>query len=315
MDVRVGALLLAQLLVGVELGKRGLQDQDVLFPGPCGRQTIHSLVMGGQESVHGRWPWMGSLRLPKGHHCGGTLLNHRWVLSAAHCFVKNNDPYEWTVQFGEHSARPPFWNLWAFYHRYKVQDIIMYPEFKGVLFNDIALLKLSSFVTYNKYIQPICVQASSSEFQNQNNCWVTGWGFLNETNPLLPPYNLQEVEVAIINNSRCNYLFGQPSIFRGVGEDMICAGAEEGGIDSCRGDSGGPVVCQKNGLWIQVGIVSGGSGCGRPNRPGIYTNVSRYFSWMQTLVGRSTPKPDPTQLLLPLALLWAAPLLQLAVRT
>lgn len=75
------------------------------------------------------------------------------------------------------------------------------------------------------------------------------------------------------------------------------------------------MVCQKNGLWIQVGIVSGGSGCGRPNRPGIYTNVSRYFSWMQTLVGRSTPKPDPTQLLLPLALLWAAPLLQLAVRT
>ncbi|XP_070088491.1 transmembrane protease serine 9-like isoform X2 [Equus przewalskii] len=261
MDVRVGALLLAQLLVGVELGKRGLQDQDVLFPGvnnssvltwPCGRQTIHSLVMGGQESVHGRWPWMGSLRLPKGHHCGGTLLNHRWVLSAAHCFVKNNDPYEWTVQFGEHSARPPFWNLWAFYHRYKVQDIIMYPEFKGVLFNDIALLKLSSFVTYNKYIQPICVQASSSEFQNQNNCWVTGWGFLNETNPLLPPYNLQEVEVAIINNSRCNYLFGQPSIFRGVGEDMICAGAEEGGIDSCRVQRRGPVSTQRDGSCLQA---------------------------------------------------------------
>nr|XP_008519406.1 PREDICTED: putative serine protease 41 isoform X2 [Equus przewalskii] len=241
MDVRVGALLLAQLLVGVELGKRGLQDQDVLFPGvnnssvltwPCGQRNVLTRVIGGKDSKLGRWPWQGSLRLWGYHQCGATLLNRRWVLSAAHCFQTNNDPYEWTVQFA-----------------------------------------------------------------------------------LLPPYNLQEVEVAIINNSRCNYLFGQPSIFRGVGEDMICAGAEEGGIDSCRGDSGGPVVCQKNGLWIQVGIVSGGSGCGRPNRPGIYTNVSRYFSWMQTLVGRSTPKPDPTQLLLPLALLWAAPLLQLAVRT
>uniref|UniRef100_A0A8C4LAS2 Peptidase S1 domain-containing protein n=1 Tax=Equus asinus asinus TaxID=83772 RepID=A0A8C4LAS2_EQUAS len=312
MDVRLGALLLAQLLVGVELGKRGeLRRELPADPGvmgedgarPCGRQTIHSLVMGGQESVHGRWPWMGSLRLPKGHHCGGTLLNHRWVLSAAHCFVKNNDPYEWTVQFGELSAAPSLWNLQAYQNRYQVQEIVLSPLYLGTSAYDIALLKLSS-----SYIQPVCVQASSSEFQNRNNCWVTGWGFLNETNPLLPPYNLQEVEVAIINNSRCNYLFGQPSIFRGVGEDMICAGAEEGGIDSCRGDSGGPVVCQKNGLWIQVGIVSGGSGCGRPNRPGIYTNVSRYFSWMQTLVGRSTPKPDPTQLLQALlrALRWAA---------
>ncbi|XP_004443949.1 PREDICTED: putative serine protease 41, partial [Ceratotherium simum simum] len=132
---------------------------------------------------------------------------------------------------------------------------------------------------------------------------------------LPPPHNLQEVQVSIINNSRCNYLFQQPHVLKRIREDMICAGAEEGGIDSCKGDSGGPLTCEKNGLWIQVGIVSGGVGCGRPNQPGIYTNVSRYFSWIQTLMACSTPKPDPTQLLLPLALLWAAPLLQLAVCT
>ncbi|XP_058424871.1 serine protease 41-like [Diceros bicornis minor] len=243
MDVRVGALLLAQLLVGVELGRRGLKDQVVLYPGfnnssvltwPCGQRNIHTLVMGGKDSVRGRWPWMGSLRLPKGHHCGASLLSRRWVLSAAHCFVKHKNPSEWTVQFGEQSSRPPFWNLWAFYHRYRVQDIIMYPQSQGALLNDIALLKLSSSVTYNKYVQPICVPASSSEFQNRNNCWVTGWGDLDEKNPLPPPHNLQEVQVSIINNSRCNYLFQQPHVLKRIREDMICAGAEEGGIDSCK---------------------------------------------------------------------------------
>lgn len=72
------------------------------------------------------------------------------------------------------------------------------------------------------------------------------------------------------------------------------------------------MVCEKNGRWIQIGIVSWGVGCGRRNRPGIYTNVSHYFGWIQLLTARSTPRPDPSRLLLPLALLWTLLLLQMA---
>ncbi|KAM7227977.1 hypothetical protein CapIbe_020431 [Capra ibex] len=100
---------------------------------------------------------------------------------------------------------------------------------------------------------------------------------------LPPPYNLQEVQVSIINKSRCTYLFQQPYYRRNVSHDMICAGSEDGDADSCKGDSGGPLVCEKNGRWIQIGIVSWGVGCGRRNRPGVYTNVSHYFSWIQLL--------------------------------
>lgn len=55
---------------------------------PCGHQDIKPLIVGGGESVRGRWPWMASMRRDSIPVCGGTLLNHRWVLTAAHCFRK-----------------------------------------------------------------------------------------------------------------------------------------------------------------------------------------------------------------------------------
>lgn len=58
---------------------------------------------------------------------------------------------------------------------------------------------------------------------------------------------------------------------------MVCAGRLGGEKDSCNGDSGGPLEC--NG--ILVGIVSHGSvDCGKPTKPGIYTDVYHFIDWI-----------------------------------
>lgn len=65
-----------------------------------------------------------------------------------------------------------------------------------------------------------------------------------------------------------------------IAEDQLCAGGQVG-IDSCRGDSGGPLMASINGRWYVYGIVSHGPAkCGTPNLPGVYTNVSYYVRWI-----------------------------------
>lgn len=90
------------------------------------------------------------------------------------------DPYDWTVQFGQLTAVPSFWNLQAYRNRYQVEKIFLSPKYVGSVPFDIALLKLASSVTYSNYIQPICIPASTSKFENRTDCWVTGWGNIEE---------------------------------------------------------------------------------------------------------------------------------------
>jgi hypothetical protein len=53
-----------------------------------------------------------------------------------------------------------------------------------------------------------------------------------------------------------------------------------------QGDGGGPLVCEQDGQWYQVGVVSFGIGCGRLNTPGVYTRVSMYEQWITDTVLR-----------------------------
>lgn len=97
---------------------------------------------------------------------------------------------------------------------------------------------------------------------------------------------LQEVAVEYIPTEKCNIDYGGKI----HGATMLCAGVG-GGKDSCQGDSGGPLVIQDGSTFTQVGIVSWGEGCARPDFPGVYSRVSGQIDWIKAQICSLSDEP------------------------
>uniref|UniRef100_UPI00398E4B37 transmembrane protease serine 9 n=1 Tax=Pristiophorus japonicus TaxID=55135 RepID=UPI00398E4B37 len=240
----------------------------------CGTPLISNRIVGGSQAAVGEWPWQVSLRISGvGHDCGATVVSSTWLLSAAHCFAYFRDPVSWEAMLGTINRNDQSSTT----VKRKFKRIIVHPFFNpSILDYDVALVELTRPVSFSKSIQPVCLPSPTHVFHTGKNCTITGWGALSEHNASLP-ITLQKATVQIVNQSECTKLYSDP-----VTPQMICAGYINGQVDSCQGDSGGPMVCEESpGKWFLAGIVSWGEGCGRPNKPGIYTRVTTIQDWAQ----------------------------------
>ncbi|XP_070118497.1 transmembrane protease serine 11B [Equus caballus] len=254
-------------------------DAEMLTNNCCGRRLTNSIIAGnrivnGKNALAGAWPWQASMQWKGQHHCGASLISSRWLLSAAHCFSKKNNSEDWTVNFGAIVNRPHMTR--------KVQNIIFHENYsKPGVHDDIALVQLAEEVSFTKYVRRICLPEAKMKLSDNDSVVVTGWGTLYMNGPL--PVILQQASVKIIDNKVCN----APHALAGLVTDtMLCAGFMSGEADACQNDSGGPLAYpDSRNIWHLVGIVSWGEGCGKKNKPGVYTRVTAYRDWITSKTG------------------------------
>ena len=117
---------------------------------------------------------------------------------------------------------------------------------------------------------------------------AAGWGRTTNDKSFIRK-NLQQIKastdilmkaiVPAVAKSKCDALDEFKTLNTTV---HICAGGEPG-VDSCNGDSGGPLLYQSIAKtpWFQVGVTSfGTSKCGI-GKPGVYNRLSAFLPWIK----------------------------------
>ncbi len=100
-------------------------------------------------------------------------------------------------------------------------------------------------------------------------------------------------QIPIVSKRECLNTYPKYYITR----NMFCAGFRGGRIDSCAGDSGGPLLCETGaGQWTIYGVTSFGEGCGQEGKFGIYAQVPNYVHWIDQIINYRDPSPSSSSL-------------------
>ncbi|XP_062538139.1 uncharacterized protein LOC134206439 [Armigeres subalbatus] len=239
----------------------------------CGKRNNDSRIVGGTNAQEDRYPWMVALYYNNRFICGGSLINDRYVLTAAHC-VYNTDRSLFSVKFLLYDRGRPAPE--SFERRVSYIMTNWFVNAVVFIMNDLALLKLNETVPINDQLYPVCMPVEGETYAGFDGI-ITGWGKLGNFSF---PRKLQEVAVPILSSEEC---MSQSEYFKfQINDRILCAGVPEGGKDSCQGDSGGPmhIIDPSTEKYILAGVVSYGFGCARPKYPGIYARVNRFLSWI-----------------------------------
>ncbi|MFD4632817.1 S1 family peptidase [Streptomyces sp. NPDC058284] len=233
-----------------------------------------SVVVGGHPVNVSDSPWAVALSsrarfgdARAGQYCGGAAVGRSTVLTAAHCVsetvlgVAVDKVADLKVIAGRGDLGTKEGSEIA------VRSVRVDPEYDSYTNSgDVAVLTLAEPLP-EKYTIPVAA-AGDPAYQPGTDAAVYGWGDTTGSGDYAR--TLHAADVGVLADAVCEKAYPGSAEGKYIARTMVCAGVMEGGRDACQGDSGGPLVARGR----LIGLVSWGSGCGRPGDPGVYTRAS-----------------------------------------
>ncbi|KXJ62495.1 hypothetical protein RP20_CCG006444 [Aedes albopictus] len=269
----------------------------------CGirQHGLVPLIKDGWQVEEGQWPWHVAVfnrfkstdRFKYG--CGGTLVNEKHTLTAAHCVKRKRSHvlYEIELHFGQH-------NLSKWTDNVVIRDVSkihVHPEYEPNK-NDIAVLVMRLPVEYSDTVIPICldqkVHRDLRELEGKSG-WVTGWG-MTENGTISDV--LRTTSLSVVSYVTC--LKDDPNLYgKSLNEKVFCAGNNTGSSPG-QGDSGGGMYISDGDRWQLRGIISFGKfnelmQSIDASKYIVFANVQWYLTWIKEIFAANEPRQDKRQ--------------------
>jgi secreted trypsin-like serine protease len=244
----------------------------ILSTSSCGNVDIDSAINGGVESFPHQYPFAVAVRSRNPIQgtllCGGAIISRRAFLTAASCVARQLDIQ---VILGAQNINDP-----SETHQLTLPIdsslLNIHPDWvSGQTTNDIATVFFPAQIGFfNHAINFVVLHTDPNEDLVGLYANTMGWGTECIGTNCPESNTLRDIQVRIYVNSECDHVgISQPS--------QMCAWNFTGG--PCRGDWGNPLVIQRNGSPILVGIVETlGNLC---RGVAIYTHISSFLPWIR----------------------------------
>lgn len=243
-----------------------------LIPATCTPRVVGGL----QENDPSVIMWQAVFLRKGSLLCGGSLITHNKLLTAAHCDIHSNNN-DYTVRIGG-----DFINTGI---EFPVLRLFRHPafgRFQSRPINDVMVVEFHNrdrtLGRWAPHLNP------DPHFPSVDKLTTSGYGTTGLRGAL--PGHLRSVDVPLVPQEICETPY--PGIRR---SETLCAGDEM--FDACKGDSGGPLwkrdALNRSRITL-FGVVSFGHGCAVKGAPGVYSRVSGYYDWVMEVV-RLDPTP------------------------
>lgn len=250
------------------------QFQEVNSP-VCGQRPRFILPPGGSFSFQPQWPWLVGLLKEGRYFCIATIINPRYLLTAAHCLLRSQDDKKQLLYV--HDVKVQRVGADGEIRTDKITHMHLHPQFTGGLTpsHDLALLRMENEIIFSHQVYPACVQVGTDNFPTQE----TAATFNRTIN------NYQFELIRHRYESRCHSPHDLCATTLRIGSQQFCAKDIESGRHLPQGSSGGPylvnVGSDVNERWVVAGLLSSNhneSPCDIPLT--IFTSVKGYWPWI-----------------------------------